>query len=277
MSIVVGPALGGMLAPLRPALPFWVAMGVALLNTLLVWIFLPETRATLAERTSSPGHTVFAGWRNAFRKATVARLVGINLLYTVAFTGMETVFALFTRHTFGWTATQNGLLFTYIGIIVVLMQGGLVGLLVKRMSEQRLLLVGLLLLAEGLILLPWSAHLALLLLTLGILSAGDRAATPIVSTLLSFASPPEGQGETLGMAQGMAGLGRMLEPLAAGSLFIVGIPLPFLLGGVLAIGSVVLALPLLREVPHLPQALRAGSAVTEIETEALVEREQARF
>jgi MFS transporter, DHA1 family, tetracycline resistance protein len=151
LGFVVGPALGGVLAPLGPALPFWVSMGVALLNALLVWVFLPETRTRLAENTPGTRRTMPGGWSKAFRNATVARLVGINLLYTVAFTGMETVFALFTQHTFGWTAMQNGLLFTYIGVIVVVMQGGLVGLLVKWLGEQRLLLVGLLLLAGGLL------------------------------------------------------------------------------------------------------------------------------
>jgi len=278
LGFIVGPALGGVLASLGPAFPFWVSMGVALLNALLVWAFLPETRSRLTEHTSKTSLVVFGSWKKAFGNATVARLVVINLLYMVAFAGMETVFALFTQHTFGWTAMQNGLLFTYIGVIVVLMQGGLVGPLVKWMGEQRLLLAGLLLLAGGLILLPWSTHLALLLLTLGILSAGDGAVTPIVSTLLSFASPADAQGETLGLAQGMAGLGRMLGPLVAGSLFTVGIPLPFLLGGVLVIIAALLALQLLREVPRMPQAepLNVGSLVTGTETDALKEGEQAR-
>jgi MFS transporter, DHA1 family, tetracycline resistance protein len=271
LGFVVGPALGGLLAPLGPALPFLVAMGVALLNVILVWAFLPETRIRHADRTSSTSHVVFGGWSKAFRNAQVARLVLINLLYTVAFTGMETVFALFTLHTFGWTAMQNGLLFTYIGVIVIVMQGGLVGRLVKWIGEQRLLIVGLLLLAVGLVLVPWSTTLAMLLITLGILSAGDGAVTPIVSTLLSFVSPPDAHGETLGFAQGMAGLGRILGPLAAGSLFTLGIRLPFLLGGILAIAGVLLALPLLREKNLVSQA-----STREAEAGATVEREEAR-
>jgi multidrug resistance protein len=271
LGFVVGPALGGLLAPLGLALPFWVAMGVAMLNVILVWAFLPETRIKRVERATSTSHVLFGGWSKAFKNAQVARLVLINLLYTVAFTGMETVFALFTQHTFGWTAMQNGLLFTYIGVIVIVMQGGLVGRLVKWMGEQRLLIVGLLLLAIGLVLIPWSTTLAMLLITLGILSAGDGAVTPIVSTLLSFVSPPDAQGETLGFAQGMAGLGRILGPLAAGSLFTLGIKLPFLLGGILAIAGVLLALPLLREKNRVSQA-----STHKAEAGANVEREEAR-
>lgn len=277
LGFVVGPALGGVLAPLGPALPFWVSMGVALLNALLVWTFLPETRVARTERPSILSRTMFVGWRNAFGNATVARLVLINLLYTVAFTGMETVFALFTQHTFGWTAMQNGLLFTYIGVIVVLMQGGLVGQLVKRLGEQRLLLVGLLLLAGGLVLIPVSTTLALVLITLGLLSAGDGAVTPIVSTLLSFASPADAQGETLGLAQGIAGLGRMLGPLAAGSLFTLGLPLPFLFGGILALVGFLLALPLLQVTGHPQQTEVPPAEAMGTETTARGEREHARI
>jgi DHA1 family tetracycline resistance protein-like MFS transporter len=176
----------------------------------------------------------------------VVRLVTINLLFTLAFAAMEAVFPLFTQHTFGWTARENGYIFTYVGFVVVLMQGGLVGRLVRHFGEHTLLIAGLAMLAIGLILLPWSTNLALLFISLGILSAGEGAVTPTVSALLSFASPPEAQGETLGFAQGLAGLGRVVGPLAAGSLFaMVGPGSPFLIGGILVALAVVLALPAL--------------------------------
>ena len=251
LGFVVGPAMGGLLAPLGPAVPFWVAMIVALANALLVLRFLPETRrresacATVPFTNRGMGG-VLAGWRRVPRNPAVARLVVINLLFTVAFTAMEAVFPLFTQHSFGWKAIQNGYLFTYAGIIIVLMQGGLVGRLVKRWGERSLLIAGLIMLAAGLALLSWSTNLALLLVALGIVSIGDGAVTPVVSALLSFASPPTRQGETLGLAQGVAGLGRVIGPLAAGSIFVIGGPgAPFILGSVLVVLATLIALPAL--------------------------------
>lgn len=178
------------------------------------------------------------------RHPVVARLVTVNLLFTGAFTAMETVFVLFTQHAFGWTAMQNGYIFTYIGVLIVLMQGGLVGQLARRWGERRLLLVGLGALATGLALLPWSAHLPQLLIVLGIVSIGDGAVTPMVSALLSFASPPEARGETLGLAQAVAALARVIGPLAAGSAFAVGGPGgPFLAGSALVLLAALIALP----------------------------------
>jgi MFS transporter, DHA1 family, tetracycline resistance protein len=66
----------------------------------------------------------------------------------------------------------------------------------------------------------------------------------MVATLLSFASPSGAQGETLGLAQGVAGLGRALGPLAAGSIFALGGPgAPFFFGSALVVLAALIALP----------------------------------
>jgi MFS family permease len=254
LGFVIGPAAGGVLAPAGQTLPFWVAAGVALVNALLVFLFLPETHKRASGETEQTLHgswglgILFSGWRNAARYPSVLGMVLVNLLYTIAFTGMEAIFALFTQHTFGWGASQNGYIFTYIGIIVVIMQGGLVGRLVKRWREPGVLLAGLVLMAIGLIALAFSTRFALLLVTLGILSVGDGAVTPTVSTLLSFASPVEVQGEMLGLSQGVGGLGRIIGPLIAGSLYTFGSALPFVVGGILVILAAIVALPALSAV-----------------------------
>jgi DHA1 family tetracycline resistance protein-like MFS transporter len=248
LGFVIGPALGGLLALRGATVPFWVAAGIALLNAALVLLFLPETRGAQkrsAEETYRR-NILFSGWHRVMHYPSVFLLVVVNLLYTVAFTSMETVFPLFTQQVFGWGASQNGYVFTYIGSIIVIMQGGLVGWLVKRWKEQGVLLTGLVLMVIGFVFLAFSTQLALLLLTLGILSVGDGAVTPTVSTLLSFACPAEVQGEMLGLAQGVAGLGRIVGPLIAGSIYTFGGPtMPFLVGsGLLAI-AVIVVLPVL--------------------------------
>ena len=273
MGFVVGPAIGGVLAPLGPAVPFWAAMGVAIVNTLLVALFLPETRkrgVTAVEAYKGKGFSVLlAGWQQALRHPVVTRLAIINLLFNVAFTAMEAIYPLFSQHVFGWTAMQNGYIFTYVGIVIVIMQGGLIGRLVKRFGERTLLIAGLIMLAIGLGLLPWSTQLGLMLVALGILSAGDGAVTPTISTLLSFASSVDTQGETLGFAQGLAGLGRIVGPLIAGSFYAFAGPgSPFLMGAGLIIVALLIALSTLpvnkrteeQPVPHAGEAMKEVSS-----------------
>lgn len=250
LGFVIGPAIGGVLAGASAGLPFWAAMVVALVNAALALALLPETRmaraaveeAGMADAKRESG---LAGWARTLRNPTVARLVLINFIFTMAFTAMEAIYPLFSQRVFGWQALENGYIFTYVGVIIVLMQGGLVAQIVKRIGERATMILGLALLAAGLFLLPFSTTLGVMLVALALLSAGDGAVSPTSSALLSFAAPEHAQGATLGVAQGMAGLGRVIAPVIAGALFgsSLGIGSPFVLGGVLSALALLLALP----------------------------------
>lgn len=255
LAHVVGPALGGFLAIVGAAVPFWVACAVAALNAVLVWLFLPETTPGVTRPAREATQSMFNGLRQLFRQPGLIRLILVQILFTLAFLAMETVFTLFTQQRFGWAALQNGWVFAGMGAVMVLMQAGGVGWLVKHLGEQRLLRVGLFLVSAGFLLLPWSHVLALLIFALGLISFGTGAVNPMLSTLLSFVSPQDRQGETLGLAQGLTGIGRLVGPLLAGSLFVVGDGFPFLLAGVLCLVSLALLLPPLpaRDTPTSPE------------------------
>lgn len=245
LGFVIGPAIGGGLSSFGMAVPFWVAAGVALVNAALVLFFLPETRAPQASAVASPRSSLpFAGLAETARRPAIARLLWISLLYSVAFTAMEAMYPLFSQHVFGWTATQNAYIFVYVGVIMVIVQGGLVGQLAKRWGTQGLLIAGLALLAVGLLLLPFGARLTLMLIALGLLSAGSGAVSAMTSALASLATDSESQGQTLSIIQSIGGLGRIVGPIAAGWVFAIGGPgAPFAAGGVLAALALLIALP----------------------------------
>jgi DHA1 family tetracycline resistance protein-like MFS transporter len=249
MGFVVGPALGGAFSAQGGALPFWIALGMALVNALLVLLLLPETRKKQAQSHAREGlGLLFSGWGKVVHNRAIVSLVLVNLFYTLAFTGMEAVFPLLTQKNFGWGATQNGYIFTYIGVLVVLMQGGLVRQLVKRLGERNLMLCGLVLLGAGLVMLIWSTNLAFLFVAVGVLSIGDGAVTPTSSAVLSLITPSSEQGEILGFAQGLGGLGRSAGPVIAGLLFSIGPGAPFLAGGLFAILAILVTLPVMSRI-----------------------------
>ncbi len=255
MGFVVGPALGGLLAQHGETTPFWIALGIALLNMLLVFAFLPETRQRRTDEQTSSGvpGLLHSGWRKVLHRNELLSLILVNLLYTLAFTGMETVFPLLTQKNFGWAAAQNGYIFTYVGVIIVLMQGGLVRQLVKRWGERNLMLAGLVLLGLGLLLLIWSTNLVLLLISLGILSIGDGAVTPTSSAVLSLLISSGEQGEILGFSQGLGGLGRVIGPLIAGELFTFNPGAPFIVGGAFALLAILVTLPSMHTIQKMVQ------------------------
>jgi multidrug resistance protein len=247
MGFVVGPALGGLLAAHGEATPFWIALALALLNALLVYFLLPETHVSRQSAERRVGQ-FYTGWRQVMGRREVASLVLVTLLYMLAFSGMETVFPLLTQQQFAWGATQNGYVFTYVGVLVVLMQGGLVRRLVKRWGERNLLLAGLAALGLGLLMLAWSANVIWLLIAVGILSIGDGAVTPTSSAVLSLLTPADEQGAILGFAQGLGGLGRVIGPVLAGVLFTLAPGAPFLAGSFFALLAILVTLPLLTSI-----------------------------
>ncbi|MGZ3610319.1 MAG: MFS transporter [Ktedonobacteraceae bacterium] len=275
LGFVIGPAIGGILSQFGPSVPFMVAMVVAIINAVLVLLFLPETHKvreiskTNASSTEQKG-ILPSGLGQLLRNKTLTRLIIINLLFTTAFTAMEAVFALFSQHMFGWTAKENGYIFAYVGLIIVIMQGGLIGQLVKRFGEQKLLIAGLVMLALGLALLPLSSTLAVMLIALGILSAGNGAVTPTVSALLSLTSPRDVQGKVLGLSQGIASLGRIVGPLIAGSIFsLIGPGAPFILGSILTFLALLIAFPV------MPVAFNRSETAITAPDEAVIDEVKA--
>lgn len=274
MGFVVGPAIGGVLSPHGEVTPFWIAMGLALLNILLVLCFLPETRKQQdTEKTAHAGVSILvSGWGKAIHNGPVVSLILVTLLYTLAFTGMETVFPLLTQKFFGWKSLQNGYVFMYVGILIVLMQGGMVRPLVKRYGERNLMLFGLVFLGLGLLMFIWSSNLAVLLVAVGILSIGDGAVTPTSTAVLSLIVPADEQGEILGFSQGIGGLGRTIGPLIAGALYAFGPSIPFLAGGGFALLAIVVTLPTMTRIQRAIQA-QSESSVAQKEKAGLVEKQ----
>ncbi len=252
LGFVIGPALGGVLSPYGATLPFWITTATTLLNALLVLLFLPETwRLQSPSYTTGRVNVLLAGWRYARHSSPLLTLVIVQLLFTSAFTALETVLPLFTQYYLGWTTSQNGYLFTYVGIIAIVMQGGLVRRLVRLWNERAILLSGLTCFALSLFLLGFSTQLTWLLVGLGLMSIGEGAVMPTLSTLITFVSPEHARGETLGLTQGMGSLGRIVGPLLASTAFARISPgAPLIIGGAIVLLITSTALPVLRTISY---------------------------
>ncbi|HEV2704454.1 MAG TPA: MFS transporter [Pyrinomonadaceae bacterium] len=223
LGFIFGPAIGGILSSFGMHVPFLFAGALAFANALLLYFVLPET--------VRPGHPARAQAKQARRGLAhfwqqlgnhrLAVVLAIYFLFVVAFSVMTTTFALYTLFSFGYDAQHNGYLFAYIGIIAVIVQGTLIGSLVKRWGEVRLVLVGAAILATSLLILPFvgpHAHggLAELLLLLAANSIGNSLATPALNSLASKSVSAAEQGSAMGVTQSAASLARIIGPIIGG-------------------------------------------------------------
>jgi MFS family permease len=231
IGFVIGPALGALLALADPRLPFFVASGLAAANLCVAYVRLPESRRPGAPGQRRPGLAQLA---RALARPELSPIVWVSFVGTFAFVGMETTFALYGRARFDFSIAEAGAVFAYIGVVAAIVQGGLVGRLVRRHGERQILLTGLVLTGAALAAVPASRNLWQLLLIMGVVAAASGLVFPTVTALFSKRASAESQGGMLGLLASTGSLARLVGPVVATALFErVGISWPYLLGGAL--------------------------------------------
>jgi DHA1 family tetracycline resistance protein-like MFS transporter len=217
LGFIFGPALGGALSTGgNYSLPAFAAAILATLNLLGVLLWLPESLPPekRSQRASSPRSEFSARalWE-ALHRPCVGPLLNVQLLYALAFTTFETMFSLFALKRLGLDARSTSFVLTYVGLLVVAVQGGGMGLLTKRFSEKQLIFGGSILLA--LTFLGWALTPAVwwLLVVLAPLSLASGAMRVSVNSALTKSVFPEEVGGALGLSAALGSLARIVSPV----------------------------------------------------------------
>jgi DHA1 family tetracycline resistance protein-like MFS transporter len=256
LGFVFGPAVGGLLAAHSLSTPGFVAAALSLVNLVGAYFLLPEpAQHAVAARPRGRFEALFA----ELRKPGIRKLLVVFFVVTLAFSAMEATYAFLAQRHYGLDAKHVGWVFAYIGVIVVLVQGGLIGPLTRRYGEKKLLVAGGVLQAVSLAALPFATGIPGLLLATAPLAVGSGLTSPSLSSLLSKFSRAEDQGGTLGIGQSASALGRIFGPLSGTTSFSAWHAAPYLGGAVLmGIGAAVAATV---DVPRIDDARSARDAV----------------
>ena len=220
VGFIFGPAIGGILSQWGIHVPFIFAAALCFANAILLYFRLPETVKPNrpVEHRAATGRG-FRHLMNSLKQPRLAFVLTIYFLFVVAFSIMTTSFSLYTMFRFGYDAQHTGYLFAYVGVIAVIIQGGLIGRLVKRFGEMPLVIVGALCFAISLFAVPFvgpaAGGLAGLLIGGGVFSLGNSLATPALTSLASKSAAAEQQGPILGVTQSVASLARAVGPSLA--------------------------------------------------------------
>jgi MFS transporter, DHA1 family, multidrug resistance protein len=240
MGMIFGPALGGLLGHYSFSLPFFVAGGVALLLLPFTWIFLPES---LKQKNSNGSSIKRAKFTLQVLQDPLFALFSINFVLSFTMSMFESTFALLAAAKIGFGPRDMGITFAILGIFAVIVQGGLIGKLVKRFGDAKLVITGALFCSVGLLLIIVSAddkNIIFLVSSTVIFMVGNSLMVPTSSSLVSKQST-QGQGVSLGLFQSFASLGRILGPVTGGALFGLGMELPYITGSALLLLVILLA------------------------------------
>jgi MFS family permease len=233
IGFVLGPAIGGALAPFGYAVPMFVAAGLAGANWIHAAFSLPEPPA-LARGLSDPARPI-----GALRVPLVRRLCATNLIFSLAVTQLETMFAFYMGDRFGYDAREVAVLLIAMAVLMGAIQGGGMQALAARWSERSLATVGSGLLTAGFLALPLAPSVALLLVPLALCAVGRAILQPALMSMVSLAAEARARGSVMGTFQASASLARVLGPIAAGWLYDRQLSAPFFLAGALLIAVAV--------------------------------------
>ncbi|MGN6507022.1 MAG: MFS transporter [Tepidisphaeraceae bacterium] len=239
IGFALGPGIGGLLASIHPALAPLAAAAFSVTAALLSYRKLPES-------LKEPIHSTDGHFVRSLRLMREPILAQINLVWFLsmfAFVMSESVFALFLQDRFAFSPMEIGLMFTLAGVVIIIVQGRLIGPLTRMLGEWNLATFGPLIFAGAMLL---YTHIALhpvflLLITAAILNAVGRSLqTPSISVLISHQAKGNQQGAVFGLFQGFGSLARVFGPATAGKLYMNGhLGRPFGVAGVvIACGSI---------------------------------------
>ncbi len=226
LGFIVGPVMGGLLGAVNLHLPFLVAGVLASVNLIYGYFILPESlpqdkRKAFRWQTANP-------W-NALK--TLAQLRGVgSLVGVVAFNGLAqymlyTSWVLYTTFKFGWGPLENGWSLAAVGVVSVIVQGFLLGKLLKRFSPQSLAVVGLISSAVSYLMwgLAWTGWVMFAVIGVNFLA---NTVTAAVNSMISSAADAKNQGSTLGAVSSLNSLMAVIAPLIAAPLLALVSHLP---------------------------------------------------
>ena len=257
LGFILGPAIGGVMG--SHDMPFFVAGGLSLLTFIFALILLPESlQKGLADEKLEDRHE-WVSPREIFRQTTLKSpltpLFLVAFFSTFSFSGLEMTFPLFIEDKWDYGEREMGWMFMVMGAIVVPLQGGLLGKLINKFGERRIVLTGLLLNALGMALLLIAYSFATLTVYLTIAGIGNQLIRPTNTSWISKQTRI-GQGAAIGIMDAFLSLGRILGPLLGGWLYAKEAYPYAVLAGILVIATLCLYLPLRRirdEVAHAPR------------------------
>mgnify|MGYP002641519374 CR=1 FL=1 len=221
LGFIFGPATGGFLSQWGYAVPAFAAAGLVTFNLLMVYFWLPESltpekRAELA-KTEKPKLTLGALFA-ALKRPFSGSLLITRFFFGLAFAIFQTIFSLYALRRFNLAAQQTGYILTYVGVLSVIVQGGLVGKLSERFREDWLITASVGVMALSLLGWAFVPSVTMLLVVLAPIALAGGILNTVVSSALTKTVQPQEIGGILGLSASIESLTRVIAPTLGGIL-----------------------------------------------------------
>jgi MFS family permease len=229
IGFLIGPAISGLLANRGMHVPIYVAAGLSLASVLCTTFLLPREAGVAQNRAAKKISRLLTQafdpreYLPFFRREELRGLLIQIFLYIFSFTMFTGGFALFAERQLVWKghpfgAREVGYYMAFMGFVGIIVQAKIVGWLVKKWGERKLMNVGLFAMGFGYAAMGFVHDLWTLPVVAVLANFGAGVVRPSVTSLISQTAHREEQGAVMGIAQSLGSIGQILAPILAGFL-----------------------------------------------------------
>ncbi|MFC3563474.1 TCR/Tet family MFS transporter [Pedobacter jamesrossensis] len=256
LGFILGSVGGGLLSQFGLRVPFMVAAGLSLLNWLYGYFILPESLSKEKRRDFSWKRANPVGsFMNASKYPAILGLLATLLLLYIASHSVQSNWSYYVIEKFKWTPTMIGYSLAVVGIMVAIVQGGLIRFIIPKIGNRKAIYFGLMLYVIGFICFAFAANgLMMMLFIIPYCLAGIGG--PAMQSIISNQVPENAQGEIQGITTSLQSLAAIIGPFLASHIFVYfiekGTPFyfpgaPFILSAFLTLIGLFIAIRALRK------------------------------
>lgn len=250
LGFIIGPVLGGLFSHWGPRVPFMVAAGFSLLNCLYGYFILPESldkenRRKFEWKRANPIGSLL----HVQKYPATAGLIAAMLLLYIAGHALQSTWTYYTMEKFSWSEAMVGYSLGFVGILIALVQGGLIRVAIPKLGQKRAVYIGLMLYVSGFVLFAFATESWMMFIFLIPYCLGGIG-PPAIQGIISTQVPANEQGELQGVMSSMMSISSIIGPLLMTNLFArytkagaaVHFPgAPFIMGAVLTLIALLLS------------------------------------
>lgn len=248
LGFIIGPTLGGILGEIGTRVPFYASAGLCLLNWLYGYFILPESLPVENRRKFE--------WKRANPLGSLKQLIkypaisGLVISLTLVYMGMHAVqstWNYFTMYKFSWSKAMVGYSLGFVGLMIAIVQGGLIRIIIPKLGQHRSVYIGLVMYSVGYLLFAFASKSWMMYAFMVPYALGGIAG-PAIQGIISTQVPANEQGELQGGLTSLMSLTTIFGPPIMTTLFayftnsqanIIFPGAPFILGAALSLASAI--------------------------------------
>jgi len=216
LGFLVGPAMGGFLSRFGYHVPAFLAAGISFLTILTTILFLPETIKEKKKVKLDVKIFNLSQFRRYFSKPKISNQLWQFFFFVLAHGLWVSTFALYASKQIGFGPSEIGYMMAYIGLLIIILRGGLLGKIINVMGEEKLKIIGVIFVIIGLLSSAFVTNQWLFLGVMTFFALGSALSRPLLTGGISRSVSDHEQGAVLGTVSSLDSLSRIIGPLLGG-------------------------------------------------------------